>query len=85
MRVLDEDQGTVDFANWTGVTSTFAPWENWGGSVSGVDCGTRDGYRHPAYPVQVATQPTASPSGTAVDPYAMGRPDSGLCQPTTGT
>ena len=85
MRVLSEDQWMVQFASWQGVASTFAPWVDNGGSVSGIDCGTADGYRHPAYPVQVATQPTASPSGTAVDPYVMGQSESGMCQPTTGT
>jgi hypothetical protein len=85
MRVVDEDQGEVDFADWTGVTSTFAPWMDWGGSVSGADCGTTDGYQHPAYPVSAAAQPTASPTGTPVDPYVMGKALSGLCHAITGT
>lgn len=85
MRVVAEDQWKVQFANWQGSATTFEPWVDSGGSISGVDCGTPDGYQHPAYPVQVSTQPTASPTGTAVDPYVMGRPESGLCQPTTGT
>jgi hypothetical protein len=85
MRVVDENQGTVDFGDWTGAGTSFAPWWDEDGSVAGVDCGTADGYQHPAYPVQVAAQPTASPSGTAVDPYVMGQPESGQCQPTTGT
>jgi hypothetical protein len=67
------------------VASTFAPWVDTGGSLAGVDCGTPDGYQHPAYPEQVSAQPTASPSGTAVDPYVMGQSESGMCNPTTGT
>ena len=85
MRVVAEDQWEVQFADWQGTAASFAPWVDGGGSVSGVDCGTPDGYQHPAYPVQAAAQPTASPTGTAVDPYVMGQPGSGLCRPTTGT
>jgi len=84
MRVLNEDQGQVDFGNWQGVTATFTPWWENGGSVSGSECGTRDGYQHPAYPVSAPAQ-TASPTGTPIDPYQMGKSTSGLCQATTGT
>jgi hypothetical protein len=85
MRVVAEDQWEVQFADWQGTAASFAPWVDGGGSVAGVDCDSPDGYQHPAYPVQAATQPTASPTGTAVDPYVMGQSDSGLCRPTTGT
>jgi hypothetical protein len=84
-RVVDEAQGEVDFASWQGVATPFAPWVVWGGRISGADCGTPDGYQHPAYPVQVETGPSATPTGTAIDPYAMGQTDSGLCNPSTGT
>jgi hypothetical protein len=85
MRVLDEDQWEVRFADWAGTATTFAPWVDAVSTVSGIDCGTADGYQHPAYRAQVATQPTASPSGTAVDPYVMGQSVSGECHPITGT
>lgn len=85
MRVVAEDQWVVQFADWQGAGTTFTPWVDVGGSVSGVECGTPDGYQHPAYPVQVAGQPTSSPTGAAFDPYVIGQPDSGLCRPTTGT
>ena len=85
MRVVAEDQWLVQFADWNGAATTFAPWVDAGGGVSGVDCTTKDGYQHPSYPAQVTTQPTASPSGTAIDPYVMGQSESGLCHPTTGT
>jgi hypothetical protein len=85
MRIVAEDQWEVQFANWQGAATTFAPWVDNGGSVAGAECGTTDGYQHPAYPVQVATQPTASPTGTAADPYVMGQPNSAACEATTGT
>lgn len=85
MRVLAEDQWEVQFADWQDGGSTFAPWVDHNGSVSGIDCGTADGYQHPAYPVQATTRATASPTGTAVDPYVMGQSNSGLCQPVSGT
>ena len=74
----------MDFGNWQGVTATFTPWWEGGGTVSGSECGTRDGYPHPAYPVSIATQPTASPTGTPVDPYQMGKSIPG-CEAATGT
>jgi hypothetical protein len=85
MRVVAEDRWEVQFADWQGTAASFGPWVDGGGSVSGVDCGTPDGYQHPAYPRQAAAQPTASPAGAAVDPYVMGQQESGLCRPTTGT
>jgi hypothetical protein len=85
MRVVDEDQWLVQFAAWNGAATTFAPWVDAGGSVSGAECGTTDGYQHPDYPALVTAQPSASPSGTAIDPYIMGQSDSGLCRQTTGT
>jgi hypothetical protein len=85
MRVVAEDTWLVQFADWNGAATTFAPWVDTGGGVAGIVCGAKDGYQHPDYPVEVATQPAASPSGTAVDPYAIGHSSGGGCHPTTGT
>ena len=85
MRVVNEESGSVDFANWAGATTTFAPWDQFNGSVSGALCGTGDGYQHPDYPNDPAVQPAVSPSGTPVSPYALGKSIPGTCQSTTGT
>ena len=85
MRVVDEAQWTVRFANWQGSATTLTPWVDDGGSVSGALCGTADGYQHPDYPNEPEAQPGASPTGAPVDPYVMGQPVSGTCRATTGT
>ncbi len=85
MRVVDEESGSVDFGDWAGATTTFAPWDQFDSSAAGALCGTRDGYQHPDYPNDLAVQPTVSPSGTPVNPYALGQTVSGTCESTTGT
>ena len=83
MRIVDEDQWTVEFGNWQGAATAFTPWVKDGGSVSGSMCGTTDGYQHPDYPNLRAAQPT--PSGTPVNPYVLGQSSSAICRATTGT
>jgi len=55
------------------------------GGPTGVQCGTRDGYVHPAF----AGLPGASaaPTGTPIDPYDLNSPPPAnpSCVPTTGT
>lgn len=85
MRVVDEESGSVDFGDWAGAATTFAPWVQFSGSAAGALCGARDGYQHPDYPNDVAARPTVSPTGTPVNPYALGKSISGVCQSTTGT
>lgn len=85
MRVATEESGSVDFGNWEGVTATFAPWAHFAGTAAGTLCGARDGYRHPDYPSDLAVQPSVSPSGTPIDPYATGKAYTGTCEATTGT
>ena len=72
MRIVNEDQWTVQFGNWEGAATTFEPWVEDGG-----------GYGHPDYPNLRAAQPT--PTGTPVNPYALGQPGSGVCRASTGT
>jgi hypothetical protein len=87
MRVVVQASGYVAFADWAGAATSFEPWVEYTGSVAGVVCGTTDGYVHPDYPNNspAGTGPTASPSGTAIDPYAMGNTGTSGCHPTTGT
>jgi hypothetical protein len=56
-----------------------------GSSVAGILCGTTDGYQHPDYPNQPKAQPSDSPTGTPVNPYAVGQSLSSVCQAATGT
>jgi hypothetical protein len=90
MRVVNEVVWTVAFADWQGAASSFAPWVtpvSGKGRVSGIVCGTGDGYWHPAYPVaaNAPASPSASPTGTPVDPYVSGQPRPESCQAITGT
>jgi hypothetical protein len=90
MRVVSEVGWTVAFGNWAGASSTFAPWlaDNGADSaLSGVDCGTSDGYSHPDYPVSTVpgAQPSNTPTGTPVDPYVAGKGKTGSCEVSTGT
>jgi hypothetical protein len=87
-RIVNEVAWTVAFANWQGAASSFAPWINSAsgeGRVSGIVCGTGDGFWHPDYPVTVSASPSVSPSGTPVNPYVAGQSYQGPCQATTGT
>ena len=90
MRVVAQASWTVSFADWTGGATAFEPWvDETGGGVAGTECGTADGYEHPDYPGSPKTGAQPSPSGTPIDPYALGQeqPDgtSSECRATTGT
>lgn len=92
MRIVSQVTWTVAFGNFAGATSSFAPWlvlasDGASSSVSGADCGTTDGFVHPAYPRNTATgaQPTATPSGAPIDPYVRRPTTNGGCQSSTGT
>jgi hypothetical protein len=87
MRVVAKATWTILFGDWQGAATSFEPWVEFDGFVAGIKCGTKDGYVHPDYPANASagSQPSASPSGTPVDPYAMGSVAAGGCQATTGT
>lgn len=87
MRVVAEASWTVAFGDWAGGATSFEPWlDHSGGGVAGAKCGTRDGYEHPDYP-DSRDAGAPSPSGSPVDPYALGQSadSSSQCQATTGT
>jgi len=85
MRVIPEAKWTVMFGNWAG-----SPWVTVVGSgVTGVKCGTSDGYVHPSYPGSAKAAPSLSATKAAkqVNPYVLGAQIKGTatCQATTGT
>jgi hypothetical protein len=86
-RVVVEDQWTVGFADWQGAATSFEPSLLYAGdSAAGAECGTTDGYVHPAYPSVAATaNPSASPTGTPINPYVLGQSVTGKCVNMTGT
>jgi len=88
MRIVAQASWTVSFGDWAGGATSFEPWvDDNGGSVAGTECGTTDGYEHPDYPDSPDAGGQPSPSGSPVDPYALGQSggSSSECQATTGT
>jgi cytoskeletal protein RodZ len=85
MRVVQQQYGTVDFGRWDEQGSSFEPWITDSYVTSGIDCGTRDGYIHPAYPLAASSGPP--PSGGTQDPYSLATPAAGgpACHRITGT
>lgn len=86
MRVVQQQYGTVDFGRWDYSGSSFEPWISGGNSTGGINCGTRDGYIHPAYPQAASSGPP--PSGAPEDPYTLATPAAGSdlgCHPVTRT
>ena len=73
--------------DWAGGATSFEPWLNdTGGDVAGTVCRTTDGYERPDYPDSTADHP--SPSGSPIDPYALGYSEGSSslqCRATTGT
>jgi hypothetical protein len=89
MRVVAQASWTVSFGDWAGGATSFEPWLNDdGGDVAGTECGTTDGYQRPDYPDSTDAGAHASPSGSPIDPYALGHSEGSSslqCRATTGT
>jgi len=86
MRVVAQDYGSVDFAQWDDPGGPLEPWVVTGIAPAGGQCGMSDGYVHPAYPAGVRS--TVQPSGPAVNPYSAAPPPASsteTCRQTTGT
>ena len=86
LRIVAQEDGYVDFAQWDDPGGPLEPWYSNGGSTSGGLCGVRDGYIHPDYPQ--GPPPSVQPSGKPVNPYSFATPSTGpvnSCQATTGT
>jgi hypothetical protein len=90
MRIVAQDTGSVMFGDWQGATSAFSPQTEIEIDQSGIDCTwTADGYSVPDYPSvpgEASPEPSVTPSGTPVNPYAMTGPNVPAgCHETTGT
>jgi hypothetical protein len=86
MRIVNQQYGYVDFAHWDSPGGPLEPWVETTPSPAGGQCGTGDGYIHPAYPHGAPSK--VQPSGPPVDPYSMATPASSnsyVCQRASGT
>lgn len=87
MRLVSDAAWIVSFGDWQGAATPFEPSfsTDGGGGVAGNSCGNKDGFVHPDWPSKREAEPSASASGTPVNPYALAQPRSATCQNTTGT
>ena len=87
LRVVNRVVMTVDFAPFDAPASSalVAHVYTITGGPTGVQCGTTDGYVHPAFPGGPAASPR--PTGTPINPYDQTTtpPANLACVPTTGT
>ncbi len=86
-RIVQQHYGDVDFAQWDDPGGPLEPWifDN-GIGTAGAQCGTRDGYIHPDYPLGPSSGPPAS--GAPENPYSTAIPSTGpanSCRAVTGT
>lgn len=82
MRIVAHFYGPVEFGNWSGATTSFAPWWLPTESAAGGRCSSHDGFIHPDYPT--GPEDSVQPSGRPINPYSLAKPPSG-CTATTGT
>jgi hypothetical protein len=85
LRIVSHVIGNADFAPWGAASGPLqAWWRPGGGGTAGAQCGTSDGFVHPAFP---GSEPAAVlPSGTPVDPYDLNVSVApGGCQAASGT
>jgi hypothetical protein len=85
VRVVARSEATVYFAQWDDPGGSLEPWiAGIQTSYAGAQCGSTDGFIHPAFP-QVGPG-KVRPSGAPVDPYDLNAPQvTKGCQLTTGT
>lgn len=84
MRVVDHEYGDIDFARPDGPAGALAPRDQATIARAGIQCGTGDGYSHPAYPSDWSAG--TRQSGPTVHPYSLAPPRRGMeCASTTAT
>jgi hypothetical protein len=84
LRVVAHEFATVQFAQWYDPGGRLQPWiYDFGDSYAGAQCGTTDGFVHPAFPVVGPGK--VKPSGPPINPYDLAQRASKGCQATTGT
>jgi len=69
-RVVDHAYGSIDFTR-VGASRSLQPWDRVVDLSANVQCGSGDGYIHPAYPSQRSVD--FSQSGSVIRPYPLGR------------
>jgi hypothetical protein len=86
-RIVQQQHGDVDYARWDDPGGPLEPWITQTESfTAGGQCGGRDGYIRPEYPLDPSSGPP--PSGTPRDPYSLATPaarSGRSCDATTGT
>lgn len=84
LRVVDHDQGWVDFGHFTRLSGALQPYVAMFPSFSGALCGIHDGYVHPSFPHGAPSK--VRPSGAPINPYSLATAPPGRgCRQTTGT
>jgi hypothetical protein len=84
LRVVAHEFATVQFAQWYDPGGSLQPWiVGFGDSYANVQCGTTDGFVHPAFPLLGPGK--VRPSGSPVNPYNLAQRQSKGCQLITGT
>lgn len=88
MRVVDDQHGSFEFAQWDDPGGPLEPWDQTVIDNAGIQCGTTDGYIHPDYPSERERLGAPTPSGPVINPYApppTSTPGTAVCQRTSGT
>lgn len=83
IRVVAHELATVQFAQWYDPGGSLQPWiYGFGDSYADAQCGTTDGFVHPAFPQLGPGQ--VKPSGTPMNPYNLAQRPKG-CELITST
>jgi hypothetical protein len=84
LRVVAHEFATVQFAQWYDPGGSLQPWiYDFGASYADAQCGTTDGFVHPAFPLVGPGK--VRPSGAPINPYNLAQRPSKGCQSITGT
>ncbi len=84
LRIVAHETAIVQFAQWYDPGGSLQPWiYTMGASYADAQCGTTDGFVHPAFPLLGPGK--VRPSGAPIDPYNLAQPQLKGCQSITGT
>jgi hypothetical protein len=84
IRVVAHEFATVQFAQWYDPGGSLQPWiYGFGDSYADAQCGTTDGFVHPAFPLLGPGK--VRPSGPPMNPYNLAQRLSKGCHSITGT
>jgi hypothetical protein len=83
IRIVAHEVATVQFAQWNDPGGILQPWiYDFGDSYADAQCGTTDGFVHPAFPLLGPGK--VKPSGAPMNPYNLAQRPKG-CQLITST